>query len=537
MSVSSVRGGKAAVLRYLTSEIARLANNGELELADAERWIDELEARLGTTEPLVPLPHVVPGGFVRSEDIDALVHAANASYTYLMGEADTIAAAARMVAYLVNGRMDDAERAIEQAGGYVGNIQLYLKAKRGGADGIVVDLAALNGVTYTCGQVTSQLKSARRLNATTTNIRTNGRAGNLLELSGNYETDKAIPTWQVNFVDPQNARKKNRNLDDNNDVTIYEVEATEIAAAAKAKDYIPLPIREPVAGGYSDIVYDKAPDNGELWLEIKLQVAGSASMVQVIPALLAGQTLVVDSLMASADGTRYVEVARNFVITPETNLYLDQGAVAGTGLFFLPPGTINFLLLRFKTRSSYNTLLAHVKELDSAGKYVEPRVYDISQSKSNYFSTQTVQAGSETRHREVYALPAARWSIPIRSILVTKNEYESTSHFQTETYKLANPCERVAISVDEVVPTGCAINYEISHDGKTWTAISPIERTGGTEIVVFGADTSNNPNVPQTAFVAVDKPVRELTLRATLVSTGDGTPVIRSITIEPMAGS
>lgn len=536
MSVGRIGAGKAAVIRMLAAELLGEVAAGTATLSDVAPSVDALAARIAGTGSLHDLPRVEDGSFARKEDVEDLVDAANLSYAYLTAEADTLAVVTQMIAYLANGRIDAAEASVTGAADLIGNLQLYTRLKRGGSNAIVVDLGHVDGDTqYENGRVISAIKSSRNVKPEVLGVRTNGREGDLLELSGSPATGTSLEAYEVIFVDPTGKRADEGSIDDNDASTIYEIEAMAIDPSAKSADYIPLKIRDSVEGGYADVEYDKAPENNELWAEITLIVPGDASMVQIIPALMNSQKIIVDSILVSSDGSKYEEIVRDFAITPETNMYLDEsGTNAGTGLFFLPSMTVSYIVLRLKTHDSYNTLFAHVRERNATG-YVDPSAYDTSTTKDGFFSPQTTSSSGETRLREVYALTGRRWSIPLRNVLVTKNEYESTSMFETPVYDLASACERVAISAQEEIPDGTSIEYEISPDaGSTWISITPVERFGGKEIIVFGADTTGNPNNSQTSYVSVSEPVTKLKLRATFHSTVTATPAIKSLSIQPM---
>jgi hypothetical protein len=536
VTVGRIGAGKAAVIRMLAAELISKVRNGTATIDDIGPSVDALAKRINNGGTLASLPRVEDGAFVRREDISDMIAAANLSYAYLTAEADTLEIVTKMIAYLANGRIDSAEAAVTTAADLVGNLQTYTKIRRGGANGIVVDLRNVSGnCQFESGVLISQIKSSRSIKPQVVGVRTNGRPGNLIELNGNITLNTPLESYEISFVDPMGDRSRESALDDNDPSTIYEVEAIRINPSVLTASYIETPIRIPVEGGYEDIVVNQPPANNELWAEITIIVPNDSSMLQLIPALINSQKIIVDSILVSSDGTDYKEIVRDFTITPETNAFVDEGGTnAGTGLFFLPSTKVNYIVLRLKTHDAYITKFAHATERNADG-YVVPSAYDASTTKAGYFSPQTTSSSGETRLREVVAIPGVRWSIPIRSLMLTKNEYESTSSFETETYRLASPCERVAISAVEDIPDGTSIQYEITHDdGRTWTPITPVERFGGKEIIVFGADTTGNPNSAQTTYVAVTSPVTSLRVRATYHSIVTATPALRNLTIQPM---
>lgn len=495
--------------------------------------IKDLDRRLSEAKTPVEIPRIVEKGWLRTEDLDDVVSAVEVNLTYVALMADLLRAAGAMSQALIDTRAQAADTATKEAEHYINDLLLYLAARKAGGDAIIVNPKDITGDFSTFGgAIIPKVVSANRANIAVKSVNTNGFKGNLLEIDKN--TDVGTSLQSVKFIDPNGDRADAGQAFDEDEDSIFEVEALKIVD----DEWIEFGVTKWISGVLTNISWNEEPNGGKLIAEIVARVPGGRlSTLALVPDLSNTEKIDIDSVeFTKDDSSKWVSAVGKSKAGRATGAY--EGVDAGTALWVIPGGRAKNIKIRISQDTPYRTKVATADFV--AHGTTTPLVpgvplTDIS-SKRQYFTPSTsIQLGNKTLDRKIVARLADRWCIAIKSIDGRANEYTRSSTFQTDSYDLPAECERVAISVDEIIPDGCTVSYEISHDGVTWSPISPVGRTSGREVVIFGSGGNANPiQDPGATFVQTDKPVKTLALRVLMTTRGTDAPAISNIAIHPL---
>jgi hypothetical protein len=494
--------------------------------------IQQLDERLDALELPVEIPRVAPDGWMRTEDITDIAAAVQTNLTYVATLADLLRAAGYLSQVLIDTRAKAADAAADTAVGFIEDLGVYLSARKGGGDAIVVAPEDLKGDYSLTGRtIMPRVASASNVTLAMEDVITNGRKGNMLEVSS--ETQAGVELDEVKFVDPNDTRRTILNVNDDNDETVLEVEATSI----HDEQWLEMDVYGYTGGKRVQLNWNSAPSDNRLVAEVTAKVVGGKlSSLSVVPDLSITEKVLIESVEYSKnDGMKWYVANGPKGIARGTGAY-DTGT-AGEGVWTIPGGRADRVKIRLVQDTPYRTKLATVEYSEHGKKtpLLSGPPYLNTTSKSEFFTPESLTYGSVKLDKRVIARAADRWAISIKEINAHASEYERSCVLTTKTYQLPAECSRVGISSTETVPSGATINYEISHDGVTWTKISPVERSSGKEIVVFSAGGAADPESdPGAVYVKTVTPVKAISLRITMTCRGTDAPSISKLSIHPI---
>lgn len=541
MNISSFNGGKNASIKYILDKIDLLVQSSEITEMQALSLISDAMNLDWDDNLLSELPRVEEDGFVRIEDVEALVEAANINYIALGIELDAMQAVVRSISEVAKLRSASAQEAINISSTAIAALQTYLKTRKSGADSIVVDFAELDGdYSLIDGGVIGKIISSRENSLRVLDVNTNATAGNLLELDENTEGMTSLTGEEIFFKESHRRNTGSAGkIVDKEPGSIFEVEMYSVLEAVKKNNYIPVDYFLSESGQITSIDWDVDKDK-QLWLELELD-AKNANISRLVlePVLRRSLPFVVERIDVSDDGERWVEIDRDTYMVPDVSTYLDDTRTfRGKGVWTVPLEKIDKIRIRASQSNGYLANIAHVAYLkDEDLEWVGGPGFDIDGTKSGFFSPRYItDDNGDVLQRHVFAISAIRKNIAIENVTSFIDEYQSLSMFKTNIFELPVSCSSVSIKADEDIPTGTRIKYELSYnDGTTWEDLHPVNRSeGGVEVLVFsGSDRETEIN-SSIRNISVNSPVKTLQLRATLHSTKGTSPMIRSLSIVPV---
>lgn len=523
--IGSTEGARNAVIANI---VAGLETESEKIVA-----IRELDERLDAMQVPVEIPRLVERGWLRFEDIDDIVDAVENNLTYIATLADLLRASSYLASILVDTRARAADIAAADASNFVNDLRVYLSARKGGGDAIMVTPADLSGDFSVVGRsILPKATSTSNVSVSVKKVVTNGIAGNMFELTGDVEAD--VPLTEITFSDPSGNRAMTDNAFDDKMESIFEIESIRVLD----DDWIETEVNTWSGGRVAKINWNKAPADGKLVAEIEAKVLGAKiTSLVIVPDLSLTEKILVEAVEFSKDdGKKWYKAKGPVAISTGTGAY--DGGVAGEGTWTIPGGRANRIKVRVAQDTPYRTKVATV-DFTAAGTdtplVAGPALSDLAVKRQYFVPASGMLYGAANLDKKVIAREADRWAIAIKEIDARACEYERSAVFVTKTYELPADCDRLGLSAIESIPSGTTITYEISHNGVNWNKISPIQRSSGKEIMVFAAGGQANPNTdPGAIYVQTETPVREITLRISMTSKGVDAPSVSDLSIHPV---
>ena len=543
--------GKITLLNKIVNDLNILVSDNEITKVESFGILRRVNKLLSNiTGEVIPVDKIEDDSIVVNSQFKDIVESINYNYVYYAAEIDLLNSMAKVIEAYIDGEIDKAKNAVNESSEILNILKTYLLAKTSNPFAINVIDDDIIGSQFGKEDeyIIAKKASSKNINITSLNVDTNGLVGNLLELESTVPTYDPLDDYEVKFIDERNVYSNKARLKDNNDSTIFELEAYKVKEEIE-NTLILLDIKKRVLGdntnNYESIVWNKAPDNNVLTATVTIGTSSYFNTIQINPNLI-NSFQKVRSLSVSTNGRDWITVVENVFLVPDINAFDENySEYRGNGIFYIPIGGVQFAKIIFEQDTPYETKIAHIhyhKENDPNPYYGEQWVV-TNDDKQDHFRSETIRrtiinsngtTSIEELGKDAMAIEAKRWSISLKNIYTKLSKYERESFLETKTYRLKGKLLSVSISSNEIIPVGTSVKYELSHDeGLTWTMINPVHRSKGQEIISF---SNNQTYIDNTAVkhIEVDTLPTSVKLRITINTDKNNTPTIKNIIINPV---
>lgn len=514
------------------------------------------EAIKESSAGVLPLPRFEDDTFISSVQLKELANKTIENMKVIAAECEAIMATAQVVGSILAGMETSVQSACANASDSVKVLLSYHASMAGNTRSVTVVPSHLEGpFTLIGNSITSGLTGGRDADISVKKVDTNGFVGDMMELRGGTKSGSPLNVDEIDAIDPTNARANEQAIVDDDEFTLFEVEAykAEAPIVATVIDENVMPssltkIKRAIRSGSNvsmvDVNWSSGPADGSLYADIMLDVGGGALSCLAVKVAdradgngAAVPYPVIERVDVSVDGNEWksAEFSQDAI----------SSAAGGEVLIHVNSAACHFARIRLRQSVPYGTLIANachwIEPADgSQGHWMtdasEP-VFKIGlHNKAQWFLPQGMRdISNNIVRRRIFAIPASRYVIPVKEVRGEIYDHVTDTVVTSKPYVFASKVDTVALSVSEYTPEGTSIAYEVSHDrGGTWIPIVPIERSGlGAETIVYSAGGSANPNLGSATYVNVTDRPNTIMVRARLTANDTVAPVIKKLSIMP----
>jgi hypothetical protein len=541
MEIKRENIGRIALLDKAVSDLNKLIDNGDLSKKEAYGIIKRLNTDIKSAEgPIINVPKIQES-IIYNYQFEDIVQSINYNYIYYAAELDLLNSVSKVVAAFIDGEIERARIILSDASDMVDILKVYMTATVKNANTIFVKKEDFNSSDFdiTDGYITSKIGSEKSCSITGIDISTNGMVGNLLELENTVDKYRPLESYEVKFIDESSTFSNKARLKDKNENTVFEVEAYEVVDD-KDTSIIPLVIKKGTLlngiNTYQEIKWNLAPSNGKLTCLIGIDSSTPFNILSINPNLNSDYQKV-KSITVSKDGKTWYLIAEDVFLVAGINTFDERfSEYKGRGAFYIPYSGIMYARIEMEQDTPYIASIAHC--LYHKEKETIPQMGEIwsvtNEDKTELFRSGTIKINDIELCKDAMAIDAKRWRISLKDIDLTAAKYSRESILETKPFSIGGNIAKVGISVKEIIPEGCSIKYELSHNnGISWNEINPIERNSNIEIISFSSSEKES-KLKSMKYVKVDVLPTSLILRITIHTDKNSTPAIKNITINPV---
>lgn len=249
--------------------------------------------------------------------------------------------------------------------------------------------------------------------------------------------------------------------------------------------------------------------------------------VQELPFII--ESVVIDI----GDGKEQLLSPKNLVVTPEISehRYPDK---AGAAVYSFEDAIVEKIYINLRQPNSVPCQVLHRYYLDASGN----RIDGPNPSSKSPLSMDIVSTSSKWK-RKLEFLPAERFYIGIKDILLFNNTYSKDGFVISKKIKFPSEIDRVAIDVSEYIPSGCEVRYSIAFsdttsEGATWHSIVPIGQSMRKQVIAVNDRRPISYQDPSTIYVSTNSNPKELRLKIEMSSKTKKniTPIVKNINLK-----
>lgn len=544
MEIKREHVGKVAILDKAVNELNELVSRKDISKAEALGIIRRLNKRLQEVHgEVVVVDKIQEDSLLYVEQLEDLVSSINYNYTYYAAEIDLLNSVAKVVSSYIDGEIERAKESLNKAADIIGVLKVYLESKSKNPHAISVTRDDLSGGDFSLfgNNITAKESSSKKSSVSSIDVRTNGMVGNLLELEKSVPIFTPLNDSDVKFIDERNIFNNKARLKDSSLNTVFELEAYEVDSAV-AEQLILLDIKkraiteENRGASFVPVLWNKSPENNVLTATISVESSNTFNTITIEPNLI-NTYQKVRSITVSSAGENWTSIVEDVFLVPDINKFDENFShQKGLGVFYVPLPDIRYAKIHLEQDTPYKTNIAHCfyhKEGETTPMYGE--FWSVTnEDKLDFFKSDTIKVNNVELGKDAMAIPGKRWSISLSNISLSLNKYNRESVVETKEFHVNGKVLKLGLSSKEIIPDGCAVVYEISHDGGfTWTKINPIERTEGAEIISF-SNNEFSSDLNSVKYVEVDSLPSSLRLRVTISTDRNKTPIISNLILNPI---
>jgi hypothetical protein len=571
MDIQIVNRSYLSTLEEIDKILNSLSLSDTVITSDTLLGVIDLASSLSSSRPPVSFPRIAKDEFLNSEKLTKdIVEKINSVYRIISAETELLAATTAMLTNTIDCLSAETKKLCQRSVDAIQNLLTLHKILIRSETGIKITPAMIKGdISITGNGITGKVIGGTTVDLSVSSVSTNGLIGNSFELAPETITNTMLSSETISFVDEHQASSLESNLTDKSILSMMQFESYLYNTSGQTpeslfdKSSIPKGITTRIVKlissqqnkpSFQPVYWTKGTADGHLDATIVLlATGGNTNELTVRFADTTGKSNrnipfpYIERISTSSDGEKWIN------INIEKNMYVSNSDSIIT--MILDSTVARYIKIDLRQDSFYETkaincghwmnkpplnppsipgktITGYWMPSDSCPEYKLGLV-----NRESFFAQKSLSSSSGTIiQRYIEAIDLKRLAIAIRDISANSNTYQNSSMFSTPKLSFQEKIERIIFHADELIPSGTSVLYEISHDNeKTWTEIFPLYRSSeGPSVLVFSSGGTVNPNIISTKYVECPEKPKELFLRGTIKSKPGLTPVIKSITIEPI---